>query len=210
MNNYKERSTPLELVRIFRFFMIGTFSALLFLGLFSREILIIFTTPLYYDASNVVLLISCSLFLSGMYVFAPGLWLAKKTKYIAIINVIGAVLNIFLVFLLIPIWGIVGAALATLVSALIIFIINQVFSQRNYPIPYPWKNVIITTLIMTSFLIICWKLSENTVIWLAILIKFIFGSIGVIIVMQIFSDKDELSKMYNWICSQIKELIVRE
>lgn len=135
-SKYKESDTPSQLASIFRYFTFAALIATAGLTLFSREILVLLTTPSYYAAESVIPPLVASSFLSNMYVFAPGLSIAKKTKHIAVINLSGAVLNVGLNYFLVGIWGIVGAACSTLISSCFIFGAFMKLSQRYYSVPH--------------------------------------------------------------------------
>ena len=77
------------------------------------------TTEAFYGGGIVVAYLVPAILLGNMYIFAPGISIAKKTKFIAYINVTGAALNIILNYFLIPKFGIVGAGTATLLTKLI-------------------------------------------------------------------------------------------
>jgi O-antigen/teichoic acid export membrane protein len=133
---YTEKETPGELGKIFKLFIaIGTFGVLC-LALFSYETLYIFTQPLYYEASQFMPLFYLSVLLTGLGMFSPGLHVMKKTKLIAVTVIITSLLNIGLNYLLIKEMGIMGAALATLLSVIINNITLFIFSQRLYKIPF--------------------------------------------------------------------------
>jgi O-antigen/teichoic acid export membrane protein len=89
-----------------------------------------------------------SAFLSGMHVFAPGLGIAKKTKHIAVINIVGALLNVGLNVFLVPRFGILGAATATLISSSCVFGGFMIFSQRLYPVPHDFGRFLGATFIV--------------------------------------------------------------
>lgn len=144
---YRERDTPDQIARIFRYFIFGALFLTAILSIFAKEALWIMTTPPYFAAAAVVPFLVVSGFLSQMYVFAPGLSIAKKTKYIAAINIIGAGFNLGLNLLLIPRFGIVGAALATAFASAFIFSLNVYFSQRNYFVPHDAKTLFSSVLI---------------------------------------------------------------
>ena len=152
-NNYCKTTTPREIARILNFLLCGTFPMLMAISLFSSEILWIFTTNAYYSAWSVVPILAAASLGTKLYVFAPGLDIAKKTGRIAMINILAALVNLALNFIFIPLWGILGAALATLISACCLLTAYLFFSQRLYPIPYHWRNIgsagLVTASIMT-------------------------------------------------------------
>ncbi len=141
---YKEPGTPAELARIFRVFTALALLTTMALALFAPEILTVFTTPAYYGAALVVPLLAPALLLMNMYIFAPGLGIAKRTGLIAVVNVFGAILNTVLNFALIPLLGIRGAAAATLLSAVAVFVTYLLLSQRLYPIPHAWSRLLLS------------------------------------------------------------------
>lgn len=134
-------ATPPALERIFRYYVAAALLLGLALSLFAGEILRLLTTPMYYDAAGVVPLLVPALFVANLYVFMPGLEIAKRTTTFAAINLAGALLNIVLNFLLIPHLGIVGAALATLISSTAVFGAYAVGSQSVYPVPHQWHRL---------------------------------------------------------------------
>jgi len=139
---YAEASAPAELARVFRNFAFVALLGATGLSMFGKEILIILTTPAYYGAVTVIPFLVLAAFVSGMHVFAPGLGIAKKTKHIAVINIIGALLNVTLNILLVPKLGILGAATATLVSSCCVFGSFMMFSQRLFPVPHDFRRLL--------------------------------------------------------------------
>jgi O-antigen/teichoic acid export membrane protein len=138
---HAEAGTPSALERIFRYYVAAAAMLGLGLSLFAPEILRLLTTPSYFGAATVVPLLVAALILANLYVFMPGLGIAKRTSAFAIINLTGGLLNVVLNLLLIPLMGIAGAALATLISAGGIFSAYAVASQRLYPVPHRWLRL---------------------------------------------------------------------
>jgi O-antigen/teichoic acid export membrane protein len=159
-NNYEKPNTPKELAKIFRYFLALILPLLVALSVFSPEIIIVSANADYYPASQVIPLLAPAIVLSNMFIFAPGLELAKKTAQIATINLIAALINTILNFILIPYIGIAGAALATLVTTLVTFSSYMIASQKLYYIPHEWRRIITVTLISVSFGFIGFYLEE--------------------------------------------------
>jgi len=137
-HHYKEPGTPANIVRILRFFLAALLPIFLALALFSPELLQLFTGPAYYAGASLIPLLAASLVVSRLYLFAPGLSIAKLTIRIAVINVLAAVLNCILNYVLIRAIGLPGAAVATLISALLACVAYFVLGQPHYRIAYPW------------------------------------------------------------------------
>lgn len=141
---YKEPSTPLEIARIFRYFVFGALIMLLSISIFSAEILKLITTPAYYPASIIIPFLLISTFLSGMYVFAPGIDIAKKTKYSAIIFTFGAGINLSVNLFLIPVIGILGTSISAMTSSMCVFTLMMLFSQKYYTVPHKFGRLILS------------------------------------------------------------------
>ena len=139
--NYRDVRMPEQLARIFRTFIGFAIVMVLGLALFAREILVVVSAPAYYDAAVVIPLLAPALLLSSMYIFAPGLAIARRTGPIAAIHIASALTNTALNLSLIPVLGIAGAAVATLFSATLTFGAYMVLSQRHYPVPHDWLRL---------------------------------------------------------------------
>jgi O-antigen/teichoic acid export membrane protein len=152
-STYKDKETPRHIAEFMRYFVFAALIVISCVSLFSKEILIVLTTPNYYAAYSVVPFLVTSAFVSNMYNFAPGLPIAKKTRHIAVIQVVSAGVSIVLNLSLIPVFGIVGAACANLASAAFAFSANLFFSQKNYHVPYN-HGVLLGSVTITAGIII--------------------------------------------------------
>jgi O-antigen/teichoic acid export membrane protein len=136
--HHQEPETPFKLARIFVQFAAPALSVVLALGLFSREIVTLVATPEYARAAGLILPLTAAVVCSGVYVFAVGLGVAKRTVLLALVNLGAAGLNLTLNLWWIPVFGLMGSALATLTSALVGTGLQFILGQRFYPVPYPW------------------------------------------------------------------------
>lgn len=145
--HYQKADTPRQLATIFRIFLFFALMVFLGLSLFASEILLIMTTPPFYGGAVVVVYLVPALFLANMYIFAPGIFIAKRTQYLIWINTGCALLNGALNYALIPFLGIVGAALATMLNYLAVFMVYMVLSQRLYRVPHRWRSILAAVLV---------------------------------------------------------------
>lgn len=139
--NHERDSTPGDLAKIFRIFCVAALTMTLGLSVFAREIVGLISSEAFHGAASVVPLLIFSVLLSNMYIFAPGLELSRKTGTISAINIAVAVLNLVLNYLLIPMFGILGAALSALLAFGVGFVVYMYASQRLYPVPHDWPGV---------------------------------------------------------------------
>ncbi len=203
-SHYREPDTPARIARLFRYFTAGALVIFLGLSIYAREIVILFTTRSYYDGYVVVPFLVLANILYVMYIFAPGLNIAKKTKHITLINVFSALLNLGLNLLLIPIIGIMGAALATAISAASHLVLFVLLGNRYYRIPYEWRRTFIASLAVVPFAV-AGLMIPSTGFWI-ILIKgglIMAGSAAALLTLMGW---EELKEGWHY----LKELVVRK
>lgn len=76
------------------------------------------------------------LFLGVYYNLTVWFKVTDKTFYGTLFAVVGAVFTVFMNYLLIPVYGIMGSAAVTFLSYFLMTVICYFFGQRYYPIPY--------------------------------------------------------------------------
>ncbi len=123
------------------------------LSLFAREVIeLIAQDKDYYLAYQVVPIIAYAILFDLLKnVSAIGINIARKTKTTAFIITFVALLNIGLNILLIPYYQAIGAAIATLISQLIAFILISKFGQKYFNIPYEYQKIFILLIISAIF-----------------------------------------------------------
>ncbi len=143
---YETENMPFEIARVFRIFFGAGLTLMIGLSIFSREILFLLTTEKYFDAASIVPILTLSALLSGIYGFNYGLYIAKKTGLIALINILSGAINVGLNFILIPAMGLLGAAWATCLSILVNTVVSLWFGQKYYPIPFPFRRILASSI----------------------------------------------------------------
>ncbi|MDR0229023.1 MAG: oligosaccharide flippase family protein [Flavobacteriaceae bacterium] len=142
-NYAKNDDAPSKYATITKYFVI--FGSVIMLGVIVfADVLKYFMIPnsTYWDAMRVVPLIILANFCLGIYTNLS-VWykLRDKTMIGAYISIIGAVLTLVFNYLLIPIWGYMGSAIATLMAYGSMMLISYVLGQKYYPIPYDKKAI---------------------------------------------------------------------
>jgi O-antigen/teichoic acid export membrane protein len=74
--------------------------------------------------------------------YTVGLHIVKKPGYIAAITFTSALLNVVLSLVFIPLYGIIGAAIATFISYSFATIVTLMAGQHFYPIPIDWQRLL--------------------------------------------------------------------
>jgi O-antigen/teichoic acid export membrane protein len=201
----KDKRANFFYARVLTYFLFIISFIVLGLSIFSKEILKIFTVPEFYEAYKVIPLIAISYALSGGYfVTAVGFNLKKKTHYQALTVIVGAGINIILNFILIPPYGMMGAAFATLISYLFIFVTATKISLHFYPISY--EKLRILKIILTGFLLYCplfFTHFGSTVESVGIKLILLFSYPFILYLMRFYKE-DELKKIKE-IAGRIKE-----
>jgi O-antigen/teichoic acid export membrane protein len=123
-----------------RFFFAGLAFIALTISLFSREVIMKMADPSYADSYDVVFILSISfLFLGLSQILAMGINITRKTWLTMIIWIISALVNIGLNVLLVPIYGRMGAAIATLISVIIISFLYFLAIYKIFPVSFEYK-----------------------------------------------------------------------
>lgn len=201
--NYKKADTPKQLADIFKLVFFGALSITIVLSVFSSEIVWIIATPDYYPAAFLVPFLVAAGFISKFYDYAPGLYIAKKTKLISIIYLSGAALNTLLSYLLIINFQLLGAAIAAVASASVIFLVMLFFSQKHYFIPYQYSAIVQSIMLTVLFIVLSYIL-ETKHIFYNLSIKIVLISLYFIILLFFIKIID-----VHYYFSAIKQRILR-
>ncbi len=142
--------------RVFTYFLAVALFAALALSALGEELVLAMATSPFHNAYRVIPLVALSYVLYGCYFqMAAGIYIEGKTRNTAILMVVGAVVNVGLCYALIPPFGIVGAAVATLVSYAILPVGAYFYSQRYFPIAYEWGRVVMLILVTAVIFAAC-------------------------------------------------------
>ena len=112
------------------------------LSLLSPWLVRLLTTREFYEASRVVApLAFAGVAFAGYIVMAIGVGRARRTKFNWVVTGAAALLNVALNVILIPPYGMMGAAIATAAAYALMFAGMTWNAQRVYPVPYQWRRV---------------------------------------------------------------------
>ncbi|GJQ61666.1 MAG: polysaccharide biosynthesis protein [Melioribacteraceae bacterium] len=126
----------------------------------------------FVDGFYIVPVILLAYVFHGMYYnFTAGLYIKEKTSYFPWVTGVGAIVNVAVNYALIPLYGIMGAAIATLASYVVMAAGLYFSSSKFYKINYEWGKIsIIMFLISGSTVVYYFALEQNG---LPLLYKFI-------------------------------------
>jgi O-antigen/teichoic acid export membrane protein len=112
------------------------------LALLAPWLVDVLATEEFAEASRVVGLLAFAAVAFGAYiVIAIGSGRARRTQFNWVVTGAAAALNVTLNLLLIPRYGMIGAAVATVAAYAVMFLGMAWWSQHVYPVPYQWRRV---------------------------------------------------------------------
>jgi O-antigen/teichoic acid export membrane protein len=124
------------------------------LGLLAPWLVRLLATEPFYAGERVVAPLAFGTAAYAAYVvMAIGVGRAKRTGRNWAITGAAAVVNVALNVILIPAWGMEGAAAATVVSYVVMFALMTQYAQRVFPVPYQWRRVATATLAAVALLL---------------------------------------------------------
>jgi O-antigen/teichoic acid export membrane protein len=112
------------------------------LGLLAPWLVRVLATPEFYDGARVVAPLAFGGMIYAAYiVMAIGVGRAKRTGMNWAITGLAAVVNVALNLILIPPYGMIGAAAATIAAYAVMFAAMTWYAQHVFPTPYQWRRV---------------------------------------------------------------------
>ena len=138
----KEENAQEIFAKLFNYFIFFFIYAWLFVAIFSSDIIGIFATASYMQASYLVPIISMANIFIGMYYFTSiGIQLKKKTGMFPLFIGIACLFNIITSFIIIPEYGMFGAAFVKVFSYGILALGICLISLRYYYIKFDIKKI---------------------------------------------------------------------
>lgn len=105
-----------------------------------------------------------TLFSAMFYVVQIGVYITRRTSVIALAMGLAVMVNLALNFVLIPRFGITGAALATALGHLSAFTTLSTLAQRLMPIPYQWGKLTAIVLSAAAIVLLAPEIPTGSVI----------------------------------------------
>ncbi len=149
LQNAREANAKEIFSKVLTYFMVAGSVILITLSLFINDLVKIqfggfsIIGSMYWEGLYIVPVILFAYLFNGMYViFTAGIYIEEKSIYVPIISGAGAAVNIITNYLLIPVWGIMGAAAATLASYFVMAAGYFIVTQKFYHIEYEFGKII--------------------------------------------------------------------
>jgi len=118
------------------------------LSLILPDVLIFMTKKVaYHAAAPIIPVIVLAFLFHGFFLLSSiGITIAKEARYYPLITAAAAGINITLNFALIPLYGIMGSAWATVAGYGVMAFLGATISNRLYPLPIGWSRVALALL----------------------------------------------------------------
>ena len=125
-----------------------------------------------------------------------GIWKKEKTIWISMLMLAVALLNIILDALLVPVYGGIGAALATSTSFLVWNIFTLIISERLWPVGYRFRIFCLQIVMgMTACFLILYVYEKGVLLWRVALISFV----SIILLCALSVSLEHLAKLIDMI-----------
>ena len=128
--------------RIFTYATLGASFVGLLIAVNGDNLVRLLTVPAYYAAATVIPLVALAYALElTNWLIGYGLVFAEKPKLFFAVTLLGAAVNLGANWLLVPQYGMMGAAYSTLLAFAVMCVANYVLSQALYPVRYEYGRV---------------------------------------------------------------------
>jgi O-antigen/teichoic acid export membrane protein len=138
----KKKKAPSIFSELFTYFFFFLMFLAVSISVLAKEIVALMATSVFHTGYRVVPLIALSYVLYGCYhMTAVGVNVKRKTYYIPFVMGGAALLNLLLNYLLIPRYGMMGAAEATVISYMFMVMVAAKISLHLYHVPYEYVRI---------------------------------------------------------------------
>lgn len=129
--NYQHEGFLREANNLYKLFFLLLVIISVNLSLLAEEVVLILSQPTYIDAVKYITLLCFPLSIYMLHpFFSSGISLSRKTKYTSLANCVGSAVNLLLLVIFLPHFGVIVAPLSLAASRLINFYISKHYSQR--------------------------------------------------------------------------------
>ena len=137
-----EREARLTYAYVLTYLTVITTWGALALTLLAPWLVDLLAAPQFSDSASVVgPLAFATVSYAAYIVIAIGVGRARRTQFNWVVTGAAAVVNVALNFALIPTYGMMGAAIATVAAYTTMAVGMAWWSQKIYPVPYQWRRV---------------------------------------------------------------------
>ncbi|HRE41098.1 MAG TPA: oligosaccharide flippase family protein [Ignavibacteria bacterium] len=152
LNNAKDPDAKKLFSKVTTLFVVAASLICLVTSVFLNDIIMMFGES-YRTGQYIVPIILMAYLFNGLYInMMPGIYFKKKTKYLPYITGAAAIANVIFNFLLIPKFNMIGAAVSTLISYVIMAVSLYFVSQKFYKINYEISKILFLIISVSIFI----------------------------------------------------------
>jgi O-antigen/teichoic acid export membrane protein len=179
--------------RILTYFLLCSLTGSVGLAIFGREVILFLATPAYEPATPLVPWLCAGIVAWGaFYIVGMGYGIARKNYHTMILTLLAATVSAGLNFLLIPRWGILGAAIGTALGNFVALAYGYVAGQHYFSVHYEGRRIAGLVAIATITMVIGALIDRAQATWSldvlfyksALYLGFLLGLLGLKIVTQ--------------------------
>lgn len=125
------------------------------LALLSDQIILLLSNPDYIVASDYLIILTIPMSISVLAWFAGiGPFISRKTKYISYAEMSGSIVNLALLIVFLPIYGVITVPVSLGISRVLSFSLASYFTFKEISLLFPFRNIIILIItVMVCYLI---------------------------------------------------------
>lgn len=178
--------------------------------LLGKELLTIFASSKYAEAQSVIVIIAvASIFQFMFFIPSRGLYVMNKTVYLLPLLLVTVVAIFLFSFLLIPKYGIIGAAWATLIAYFVRAVVTLIVAQRVFYIPYHYSRMAKSALAFFLLLGISHYLPAWPLLYLAPVKLLLLALYPVLLYLFGFFEKREVERIFSEGAAFIQRILSR-
>ncbi len=196
--------------RIFEYYLLafGLISAAFFVV--ARPAVIVLVAPEFRSAYVVVGVVAAAYMLKGCYlILLPGIYFARKLAYQSGIEWVAAIINVLLNFFLIPRYGILGAAGATLAAYAALPVLSWLVSRRYLAVTYDRRAIALSVLGLSAATSASLAASVRLSIWPSIFATTAIYALLCVFVWLVVLSAPERESAAGWIRARIEPFLSR-
>ncbi len=200
---YKQADAERIFARVFTYFVLLSAFVGLGISIVIKDVIRIVATEEFWHAYRIVPVVILCYIVFGFYShFSVGIFIAKKTKYIAFVDVTNAILNLILNYYLIQRYLAWGAVAATFICFSFRSGMTYLFSSAVHPIEFE-KRRVVHLVVCAALVYYLSTLVDLNNPWLNVPCKSLVATVYPLMLLATgFLDRDELEhlrRMWGWV-----------
>jgi O-antigen/teichoic acid export membrane protein len=183
--------------RVLTYYLMG-FGTLIVLFFFAaKPVVLLLTAPAFHNSYLVVGFVAAAYMLKGCYlIMLPGIYFAEKLHKQSLVEWTAAIVNIGFNLWLIPIFGMIGAALATFISYLTLPALAWAVARCYLAVDYEWSRIVwVSVSVLTSSGLLYWfavNLDAGLLLTMVANTSVLFGFFGVTYLLLTIAEREQV------------------